>query len=407
MSKTTVTSLALLLGLAVGGVVAYVALPVTVADSLPPLDVSTGSAPATDEAALRVERAPAAPTVDGAGGATAPAAGASSEDFAAAEALNRELKAELAALRARPRPQPEVIVSDNPPTFSFGIPEDAPAFAGADWKKLGGHATRLTALLRELREALARGESPSSAATSSIQRENMPLALFTMQLAGDVEDMTPNGAFVHPAVTANLARGMLEEAGQPLTADQERALDALGSSAAANIERLIAGLSATTPEIGRTAQITDARLQFVDALRSVLTPEQDALLFPPETAGRLKLDLLSPALVYVTAAPVEARSRDELATNLVTRVLSLASTPREDVSAFRWIGERWVDAVPGVLEPLDMGNTDIYFPHVDLCQSRAHAEAAAIRRLVESGSFDEDEVAKLRAVNGLLYPYLR
>ncbi|MFV1960135.1 MAG: hypothetical protein ACC662_12070, partial [Planctomycetota bacterium] len=313
------------------------------------------------------------------------------------------LEAEAPSLRLRAdelRPKPT-----DPASFRFGVPEKAPSFDAADWKVLAIHVKALAALLQQIATDLEAGKQPTPAMGAKIQKENMPLALFAGSFGSDVGDATPNGAFTHPDVYANFVRALLEAAGQPLSSEQQGAIEGLGRAAVLELERVEKGFGQTTPEIAKTASRTDARLHFVASLTGVLTEAQRAIAFPPESTGRLKLDLLSPALVYVISAPVEGRDRAELETKLLQTLFRMAGIEREDTAGVAWVARQWVDDIPGVLEPRKR-DRDLYFPRVEQCQMRAKAQAAAIGRLIATGAFDPTEAEGLRAVGTLLYPYV-
>jgi len=396
--------LALLLGAVVGGGGAW--LP-TGSAACEGAAVARPSAPAAQAPAPK-DLGPGAPARTGeetpaAGEEETPSSPSAALPIADLEAEQRRLEDERASLEERAdalRPKPV-----DPSSFRFGVPEKAPSFDAADWKELATHMKALGEMLRQVADGLESGKPVPPALVARIRKENMPLALFAGSFGGDVGDSTPNGAFTHPAVIANFVRALLEDAGQPLSSEQQGAIEGLGRAAVLEEKRVEEGFRTTTPEIAKTAALTDARLHFVASLSGVLTETQRKIVFPPESAGRLKLDLLSPALVYVISAPVEAKDREGLQENLLRTLFKMAGVERDETAALDWVARQWVDEIPGVLEPRKR-DRDLFFPTVEACQVRAKAQAAAIGRLIATQAFDAKEAEALRAMGTLLFPYV-
>ncbi len=93
-------------------------------------------------------------------------------------------------------------------------------------------------------------------------------------------------------------------------------------------------------------------------------------------------------------------------TKLLAALLDQAGVELEDASGYAWIGERWVDEIPGAYDPLPQRSVDLRFPHVDAVQARARAQSAAIERVLAMGGLTDEQVEGLRAVGTLLYPYV-
>jgi hypothetical protein len=267
-------------------------------------------------------------------------------------------------------------------------------------------AKNLAGELNELPEIIARGEQPSQAKISRIVKYNSPLASFAVAFGNDTKDATPNGAFTHPAVIANLIRASLLGTDMPLTSDQEIGLATLGDAWSAETARIESGIASDAPAMKRTVAEVDAKLRFLDAAKNVLTAEQRAVLFPPESAGRLKLDLLSPVLVYVLAQPVRSPTREAMETKLIESMLAHAGIEEPDVAPYAWIGRQWVDDIPGVTTPISESSKDLVFPHVDAVQAKARAQVAAAERLLAMGNLTAEQADAIRSMQTLLYPYV-
>jgi hypothetical protein len=334
-----------------------------------------------------------------------------SERFQELEQENEELRSERETLSAKveeleSKIEASTITPRDPQAFRFGVPGKAPTFDEADWTALADHMTELKETLSELPEFIRSGQAPSQAFQTRIQKHNMPLAMFAVGFGSDTKDSTPNGAFTHPAVIANLMRASLAAADMPLTPDQEIALKTLGDSWLAETERMTAGLAQDAPVLEKTVLEVDAKLRFLDSARTVLTSEQRALLFPPETTGRLHLDLLSPVLVYVLVQPITAKDRADMETKLLESILERAGVEEPDLAAYAWVAREWVDDIPGVLEPMPSNSIDLRLPHVDKMQQKARAQVAAIERILAMGNLTPEQAESLRSMTTLLYPYV-
>lgn len=354
---------------------------------------------AADATTAKDAGAPAATDV---GDVPTPEEGPGTAELLALEAQNRDLEGEVERLEARLlelKPPPL-----DPDAFRFGLPEKTPAFDKADWHDLSGKAAKLTAILAELRERVVNGQEVDGAFQARIIQANQPLATFAGTFGAEMEDLTPNGAYTHPAVVANMIRAALEDAGKPLTHDQEIAIKTLGDAWVG--ERRRAADVTPSSAIAALAAEVDAKLRFLASVKNVLTDEQRAVLFQPQTEGRLKLDLLSPALVYILQQPLRAEGRADMQTKLVAALFEQAGVEVEDLSPYAWIGERWVEEVPDAAKPLRMGDPDLHFPHVDAVQARARAQAAAIERVLATGGLTDEQVQGFRDVGTLIYPFV-
>ena len=390
-------ALAFLLGaLLAGGVAWLLAGPAALRGEPSPHSAGEGDETETARSKAIATRAPSGPTLVGSADA--------STDFAALRSENVELRAEVAALEAKVealRPKPR-----DPRAFRFGVPGQAPSFDRAEWKALAGHMEELTGHLAKLKDTVTSGKQPSAADVAAIRKSNAPLASFAVSFGADLEDLTANGAYTHPAVVANLIRAALAEAAMALSEEQEISIQALGNAWIGEQERVDAGFPSDAPLLAKTVQEVDAKLRFLASLQPVLTQAQRAVLFPPETTGRLKLDLLSPALVYVLSYPVQATGADDMEQRLVTQLFRHAAEQVEDLEPYAWIGREWVDAIPGAATPQAQTSIDLTFPHVDQVQMRARAQANAIERVLAMNLLSEDHQARLRALQTLLYPFV-
>ena len=324
----------------------------------------------------------------------------------AIEAQNKDLAKEVGDLKAeieRLTPLPA-----DPQAFRFGIPTTSPAFDQAKWGEMAEHTKALAGSMIELRDTIVSGGELSPKLISDLQKHNMPLVAFAIAFSGEVDDPTVNGAYTHPAVLANLIRAALLGANDPLSRDQEIAVKTLGDAWVAENGRFLSSISPAAPALARTVAEVDAKLRFLAAVKNVLSSNQRGILFHPETEGRLQLDLLSPVLTYVLSFPVEAKSREEMATKLVNQLLTTAAveSKEEEVLRYEWIGRQWVEDLGGLLEPVSLTDANFRFPHVDVVQARARAQVAATERMLAVGSLAPEQAERLRQATSLFYPYV-
>jgi hypothetical protein len=318
---------------------------------------------------------------------------------------NADLTAEVETLRAKVKEYENPPPAD-PTSFRFGLAKTTPVFNKAAWPELAEHVRELTKTLAGLPETIARGEQPSAALLAAITKHNMPLAAFAIQLSTEVGGTGPNGAYTHPAVVANLIRASLAAAGDPLTHEQEIAIDALGKAWAGEVAAQAAGYGPDALALEKTVAEVDAKQRFLLAVRGVLTDSQRSVLFDPATQGRVGLDLLSPGLVYVIRRPVVASDRAGLEAAALKTLLDMAGMPADAGGSLDWIAKRWVEEVPGALEPTSATSPDFAFPTVERVQAQARAQLRAMGRLLGAGTLTDAQARTLRDTATVFYPQL-
>ncbi len=383
-------------------------------------------APATLEAPpAPAPRPPGAGTATADGGAGTPAPGAATAAHppppewetrrAALEKENRALLEEVTSLKARV--EASATATTTPPagraeggagakTLRFGLPETTPTFDKADWGGLAGHMMSMHKVIPGLMQEMASGKDPSPATIAAIQKDNMPLAIFAVGAAAELPGTGPNGAFTHPAVIANLVRAALAAAGDPLTAEEETSIRALGNAWASEMERFGTSYGPGTPALQKLVDEVDAKIRFLRALKESLSPSQQALLFNPSTEGRVQMDLLSPGLVYVMRVPVHAKDRDALEKLLVKQLFESAGLAETDPAPYDWVGRRWLDALPASLQKLPLRSPDVLFPHVDRVQAAARAELAAVEAILALRQLPAEKAKELLNLTTVLTPQL-
>ncbi|MHC4778258.1 MAG: hypothetical protein ACYTFG_06775 [Planctomycetota bacterium] len=359
-------------------------------------------APPNDLPARGAER-PDAPEEET--GEREPIAPSGTKDSTALEKENAELKELVADLRKKLVNAP-LIPARSPEVFRFGLSEKTPSFDKADWKDLSTHMVALAPIIKDIFEPISRGEQPSPSAIQKAQKHNMPLAVFAVKAAEEIEGTGPNGSFTHPAVVANLIRAALENVGDPLTETQEISIRTLGDAWATDMKRAEAQFGENPILLEKAVYEVDAKLRFLYSVKNALTPSQREFLFNPGTEGRVQMDLLSPALVYVMRRPLQGDSREDLEKQLLDVIFDVAGLEDVQKEAFDWIARQWLDDYPAALVPLERTSLDFIAPHVDRIQEAARAEVAVIKQIISVGGLDEEKVKALKEITTVLMPQL-
>jgi len=410
--------LGLVAGAAVGGGAVWVLRTPATGGSLDGSSAGGGamvSVPADELAALRAAAAgPATPTPTD---PSTPPPPAPDTDRALEEARRvqadqaaevERLRAELAKLRTAPASDPAASAGGTTANdrFRFGLAGKTPVFDGADWTELGGHLTALAEVIGELRTAISEGREMDMATRQKLMQHNSPLAAFALQATKELGGTGPNGAYTHPAVMAQLIRAALANANAPLTPAQEASIAAAGDAWVATAQRLSAGYTDTTLALQKTVDEADAKQQFLDRARAALTAEQQAVLFPPSTAGRAQLDLFSPALIYAMRMPLTRTSREELEVSLTQTLLQAAGLTNADPATYRHLATAWLDALPDALVPRAGRDPDVMFPLFVRIQTAARAQIAIMEKFLALGELTDAQAAQLRGNGTLVMPQL-
>jgi hypothetical protein len=286
-------------------------------------------------------------------------------------------------------------------SFRFGLKEKSPVFDKADWKQLGVNINELNQITPGLMKSLAAGKQLKPALMTKLQKNNIPLASFAIQAAGEVGGSGPNGSFTHPAVMANLIKSLLETSSDPLTDDQANSIDTLGEAWSREAAGLDQGFDEKTFNLAKIIAEVDAKQRFINGVRGVLTSTQDALLFNPLTTGRAGLDLLSPALIYTQRRPLMAGDRASLKTQGLNGLLGAAGIDKAELTEYSWIGDAWLEASPLARNAMKRGNPDMMFPTIKDIQSAARAQLTAMKQIVGLGRLSEEEEKTLQESQAL------
>jgi len=294
----------------------------------------------------------------------------------------------------------------DPKALRFGIGGATPNFDKADWGQLASHVGEMAKLMPRLRDDLAAGKEPGPEVQQQLEEHNTPLAIFAISTAAELKGSGPNGAYTHPAVIANLIRAALLAANDALSPAQELAIVTLGNAWAADAERSAKALAPDAPALATTVAEVDAKQRFLESAKAQLTVSQRAVLFHPETEGRMGLDLLSPGLVYMHHTDAGVLNAEALPAKVIASLIGGAGLKDVDQAAYLDVGQRWIADQPWGMEPRSARDPDTMFPTVETMQAFARAQVAATVRVLERGQLTPEQAAKLRKLSIVITPYV-
>ncbi len=268
---------------------------------------------------------------------------------ASADDLEHQLaqvrRAVLAASASAPQPDS----SDDVERVPFERPVRFPAFDAAlssvDWDDLGEHIARMVLLLGEIHRDVNAGRALRPAAIGEVQAHNGAL----LSVVGPLDESFPGGAantaLTHPAFMATLVAAVCHARDLPLSAEQITALDRAAKDASLAVARTVD----ETREFRLAAVIdeTRAKLEFTNALRTLLTPEQRALLGDDATRGVVGYDLFGPGPVWVTSLETgRFSSGDDLSMRIATGIGRELELDTQQQNALNGIVAEWVNTLP-------------------------------------------------------------
>jgi hypothetical protein len=195
---------------------------------------------------------------------------------------------------------PSATAGPKPRRIVFAATRDMPELAKVDWREAGDASRKIDALLRgEVGECIKAGKSVPPELGAKIAALNQKLVNVAVAILGKLGTNLPNGngEYTHPVVLANLEAEHLELAGVPLSDDQVSSILSIGNDYDAQWSALQAGYAADTLRLDKVLDELALKKSFCDRMDAVLTPEQRAQLFDPETRHVLQLDLYSPMLM--------------------------------------------------------------------------------------------------------------
>ncbi|GEM_PF-6914346 len=250
------------------------------------------------------------------------------ERLAAAREEIRRLRARLVAREKAEAPEgvEEEAPAEKPPPDSGDpievLPSDpslAALLARIDWRMAGRTMKEMIPLLEKLNEALEKGGEIPLDLAGEIQKLNGNLLSQAKAfLEAGVPGSGVNGAWTHPAVTANFMNALLAEAGMSLDEGQREALSRLGRRYASENEILRdRGKDPNALALDSLLKEVELKDRFLEETEAMLSADQRRILHPESLRGRIGMDLFSSGLVLAQyLRPVPVRNPGQLADSL-------------------------------------------------------------------------------------------
>lgn len=226
-----------------------------------------------------------------------------------------------------------------------------PEAALVDWSQLGLVARKAQRQLRRAAIRIAEGESKEAVhaelieAFLSVAHAAMPQ--FGPSLAQEIDPSNFAGSMLSfPPVESNTLAAVLDAWGRALTDEQVKKIQEIfRAHAAVWLENRPAPAQERTIE--NVLRVAKSRAAVQTGLEEILTESQRDALWPPETRGRVWLDLFSPATllcdrVIVVQRDDEAETRLEIARRILAEC-ALGHMPPERIE--KPLAE-WLDTMP-------------------------------------------------------------
>ncbi len=222
------------------------------------------------------------------------------------EARNERLEAKIEALE---RAQAAAVAgggrdAQEPGTDVQGAGEEARrgprfVFPGAelgliavDWHVTGNAMAKLMPLLSEAADVAHGRREMRAALWGDILQQFGPIVTEAIKLEG------AGGSWSSPSFLANLVHATLAEAGEPLDAEQEEALEAIGLRHLDEDGQRRTRFGEATPLLRQRIEEARGQDRFFAEVEPILRDAQRAVLYPPGVRGVTGLDVFSGANVW-------------------------------------------------------------------------------------------------------------
>jgi hypothetical protein len=351
---------------------------------------------------------------------SAPGAGELAKARAELESLRREvekLRAEAAAIerakaeaeRARDEALKKLAAAaageaappEKPRRMSivFGPHSDTPELAGADWREMAQAASNMIGLMKDVLAQRKPIEDAPRELQIQIAQENMKLAKFAIAASGKLPTNAPgNGEFTHPLVLANMLAEHLRLVGLSLSDGQLREIAGFGEEFDLDWERAQAAYGPETLAIEKVIDELELKRRFTTRMLAALSPEQRAVVAPPEIHDRFALDLYSPLLILIPYSHTVAReTKGELEAAIGADLVPIVGE-----EAARALAEAWVADNAARLEPV--AKEDVPFFTTDDALAAARATAKLRKALIAAPGVKDEAKANLREERRLSVP---
>lgn len=306
--------------------------------------------------------APVEPSAGTAGGSGAATSGPRETVRLAAQSREAQLSSELAnvrvemaalrlerdGLKALVPAKDDVSAGDedtDEAAVTFSYPSTKAALADVDWKVTGVALSKMPPLMAEMLQSVIDGE-PKIALQGQIQTLNAPLVAQAIGLMGK-EGLTGtgvNGLFTHPAVQVNFIASALFEAGLPLDERQAELLEDIGDRFLRDEQARMARYDEHTFALEKVIDETALRDRFFAEVDALLTSTQVEALHPAVGRGRLRADLYSSGLIWLTVTgQLRHSNRADLARKWGDTAMLKLGLPAESRDTVMQLAETFAD----------------------------------------------------------------
>lgn len=322
----------------------------------------------------------------------------------------RAIEAKLAAVE---KARDEAIAKAAPPApaakripISFGPHAALPEVADANWSEMGEAVKQINGLLGDLFDREKSGQA-STEVQVALAQENMKLQKFAFAAIGKLPThASGNGEFTHPIALANLISEHLKAAGVPFTERQAADLTAFGEEYDLEWERLQSGYGPDAYKLEKILDELEAKHRFFDRALGIMTPEQRAVIAPPEYHDLMMIDVHSPILMLATVArPYAIESAADLRAKLITGLAKQYELGEDEHVLLAPLADRMVVEVMPRLKPMDSKDEVQLYPYAEAIVA-GRAVLKLRKDLPAALALDDEARARLRDDGGFGLPRL-
>ncbi|MCA8966704.1 MAG: hypothetical protein KDC48_17620, partial [Planctomycetes bacterium] len=266
---------------------------------------------------------------------------------------NADLQLQLLREPAKPIEAPvavdpvEVVEPENAgPVFDDA--KYAEALAKLDWKLMGEVTNEMAPMLVDLAKAIEEGKELPMELLAKISELNGKLiAQVPALLKSGLPGSGPNGAYSHPLVSANILAKTLDAAGQGM--DQSQRDRIAGLVRMFSVEAQSVADSTQEFDLQKLAAEAESKDRFYKEVSQLLTPEQQAVMFP-EGAQRYEGTSLFHSSLFTRqyVDPVSAANPAEFARSVANTYGEQLGLSDQASTQIRGIVERMSGADPAL-----------------------------------------------------------
>ncbi|MCB9876839.1 MAG: hypothetical protein H6835_04470 [Planctomycetes bacterium] len=241
-----------------------------------------------------------------------------------------------------PPPEPEIAG----PVFDDA--KYADALAKLDWKLMGEVTNEMAPLLVDLAKAIEDGkEMPMDLIARISELNGKLIAQVPALLKSGLPGSGPNGAYTHPLVSANILAKTLDAAGVGM--DQGQRDRIAGLVRMFSIENQAVADSTQELDLQKLAAEAESKDRFYKEVSQLLTPEQQAVMFP-EGAQRYEGTSLFHSSLFTRqfVDPVSAANPAEFARSVANTYAEQLGLSDQTSAQIRGVVERMSGADPAL-----------------------------------------------------------